>query len=80
MSTFYEQIFRHPDGPSMSPTKPTSTWNAAMILGILSVLLGVALIAWSFSADDGLHPGGLISVVLGLLAIVAGRAGRPPRR
>lgn len=50
------------------------TQQAATVLGAISVLLGLGLVIWSFSQGMGLHGGGLISIVLGALAIAAGRA------
>lgn len=48
---------------------------AATVLGAISVLLGLGVIAWNFYRGDGLHGGGLIGIALGLVAIVAVRAG-----
>lgn len=53
----------------------SSTQTMATVLGTISVMLGVGVVAWGFYQGEGIHGGGLISIVLGLLAIVAGRAG-----
>lgn len=57
------------DGKQKNPTQ-----TAATVLGTFSVLLGLGVVAWSFYQGEGLHVGGLISITLGVLAILAGRA------
>lgn len=59
----------------MDGKQKNSPHTAATVLGTVSVLLGLGVVGWSLFQGAGLHGGGLISITLGLLAIVAGRAG-----
>ena len=51
--------------------------QAARVLGGISILLGLGLVVWSLSQGMGLHGGGLMSIVLGVLAIMLGRGSGP---
>jgi uncharacterized membrane protein YkgB len=59
----------------MDGKQTSTTQTAATVLGTISVLLGLGVVVFAFYQGEGLHGGGLISIALGLLAIVAGRAG-----
>lgn len=57
----------------MTGERRNLTQQAATVLGTISILLGVGLVGWSLWRGMGIHGGGLVSIVLGALAIAAGR-------